>query len=134
LDDEDVAATTAVMAYSEMLRRASQPNWPSSGDYWRILVSTELRVPSASLLRGTLNTKAFREDALQSLHAMVTGADGDPNTRRPLEQLLHEVAHGPGSTPRDRQRLLHYLNRWATRSEPSQAAQVIAASLEKATQ
>ena len=121
-----VAALTAQRVYVELLRRASDPDWPSAADYWRLLVAAENRETSADLLRATLAERTFRKDALDSVESIVRAVDQDKDTRQKLECLLIRVADGPGSTTIDGQRLVHYLTRWASGKDPSPAANVIA--------
>ena len=128
-----VAALTAQRVYVELLRRASDPDWPAATDYWRLLIAPENRDTSADLLRATLAERTFRADALDSLASLVRAVDQDQDSREKLEGLLMRVADGPGSTAVDGQRLLHYLNRWASNRDPSPTARVIAGRLQELT-
>jgi hypothetical protein len=124
------AAVTAQTAYAEMLRRASDANWPSSRDFWRLLTSAANLSHSANLLRAVLNGRAMRTDALESIEILARAAHQDQEIHDELADLLTCVASTGGN---DRDRLVHYLGRWAEGSDPAQAAGELADLLKKVT-
>lgn len=126
-----VAALTAQRAYVELLRRASDPDWPSSRSYLQLLAAAGNQDASADLLRAAMADRAFRQQALESVELLVRAGDNDKEVREELAGLLTRVAGAPASTDTDRQRLLHYLNRWAQGSDPSPAARDLANRLQE---
>jgi hypothetical protein len=132
LDDDPVLAFTAEMTYTELLRRASDPEIPGSEEYCRRLVATESLDSSGSLMRHTLGEKSFRADALASIEKLVRFVDLDTDMRDPLEALLLRSATDSETTI-DAQRLVHYLDRWATAKDPSAAAAAILRRLQEVT-
>jgi hypothetical protein len=124
------AALTAQGAYTEMLRRASDPDWPSSREYWQLLVAPESLEASASLLRAVLAERAFRDHGLESAEILTRASDHDPAIRQDLAALLTRVSAGGGT---DRDRLVHYLSRWADGTDPSPGALDLASRLKEAT-
>lgn len=132
LVDDPLLAYTAEMAYTGMLRRAIDPDIAGSQEYWQRLVAAENLASSGKLLRKTLGEKAFRTEALTSIERMVRAADIDKDMREPLEALLLCSATGSDTTM-DAERLLHYLERWATAKDPSAAAAAIRRRLQEVT-
>jgi hypothetical protein len=124
LDDDPRPAFVAEMTYTELLRRAVDPDVPGSQEYWRRLVATENLASSGKLMRRTLGEKGFRADALLAIERMVRAADVDEDVREPLEALLLRSSTGL-QTAVDAERLVHYLERWANGKEPSAAAAAI---------
>lgn len=129
LDDTRPAAHTAQRAFAELMRRASDPDWPSSAEHWKLLTAPDSQDSSAALLRALLAAQAFRLQGLEYVEFMVRAGDTDDRARQAMTELLKRVAD---SADIDRQRLHHYLNRWATGTDPSPAARAIADRLEKA--
>jgi hypothetical protein len=78
----------ACVGNANLLRRGSDPDWPSAPDYWRLLVAADNRQLSAELLRATLAERTFRPIALTALELMVRAVDRDEGAREPLEALL----------------------------------------------
>jgi hypothetical protein len=130
LTDSQEAALTALSAYAEMLRRASDANWPSSREYWQLLTAPASLPGSADLLRAVLNERAFRTWALDSIEILTRAGDYDDHIRHDLLALLTRVAGGGDN---DRGRLVHYLSRWAGGSDPSPAARDLADQLKEET-
>ena len=130
LEHSPSAATTAQAGYTEILRRASDPDWPSSGEYWQRLVAPEARGSSARLLRAALSSRASRDDALKSIEVLIRAGYGDPLVLADLAALLNEVAAAGGN---DRDRLMHYLNRWGSGNDPSPGARDLADQLKGVT-
>jgi hypothetical protein len=130
LDRGAAAAAAAQGAYAEMLRRAGDPDWPSSRQYWQRLVAPQALGDSARLLRAALSTRACRDDALGSLEVLARAGDGDAAVRESLSALLEKVAAWGRN---DRDRLVHYLNRWAAGNAPSPAARDLADRLKEGT-
>lgn len=133
LQHSPVAALTAQGVYVELLHHASDLDWPSSRNYLQLLAAAGNQEASASLLRAVLAERAFRQEALESVELLVRAGDNDQGIREDLADLLTGAAGAPASTDTDRQRLLHYLNRWARGSDPSPAARDLANRLEEAT-
>jgi hypothetical protein len=130
LEHSPGAALTAQAGYTEMLRRASDPDWPSTRDYWRRLAAPEARDSSARLLRAALTSRASRDDALESVEALTRAGDSDPQLLADLAALLGEVTAAGGN---DRDRLVYYLSRWGAGPDPSPAASDLADQLKKET-
>ena len=128
LGHSPAAALTAQAAYTEMLRRARDPDWPSSRDYWRRLAAPQGRDSSAKLLSAALNSRASRDAALESVEALARAGDSDPQLLADLAALLIEVAAAGG---KDRDRLAYYLGRWGAGQDPSPAARDLADQLER---
>lgn len=123
LGNSTAAAITAQAGYTEILRRASDPDWPSSREYWQRLVAPEGRGSSAVLLRAALASRASRDDALKSIELLTRVGDSDPTLLADLAALLTEVA-SPGGN--DQERLVNYLNRWGSGNDPSPGARDLA--------
>jgi hypothetical protein len=134
LDDSPPAALTARQAYAGLLHRAADPDWPSSARYLEILAGPQGRDASAALLRAALADRVTRGHALDSVEALVRAADYAADIREQVAILLAAAASPRAGPDTDRQRLLHYLNRWAGEPDPSPAAREIAGRLQEATQ
>ena len=133
LDVGPAAARTAQQAYAELLRRASDPDWPSTASYWQLLTAPRSQEPSAILLRKVLgNQMLFRAEVRDSIEFLVRAGDQDPSVREQMAAMLTRVASAPGSKDIDRERLAHYLGRWAEGPDPSAAARIIADQLKEA--
>lgn len=130
LERSPAAAMTVQAGYGEMLRRAGDPDWPASREYFQCLVAPEARASSARLLRAALGSRASRDGALRSVEELIRAGDGDPLLLEDLAALLSEVASAGGN---DRDRLLYYLNRWGAASDPSPAARDLAERLKGGT-
>jgi hypothetical protein len=128
LEYSSAAASAARQAYAILLYRASDPDWPSSREYWQLLTAPRNQASSARLLRAVLGERSLRMQALESLRVLVRACDHDQGIRKDLTALLTPVA---GSSANDRDRLVHYLNRWADGSEPSPAARDLASLLKE---
>ena len=128
LKNSQTAALTAQTAYAEMLRRASDADWPSSREYWHMLTAPGSLDDSAHLLHAVLNERTLRADSLESIEVLTRAGDHDPETRHNLAALLARVA---GAGHNDRGRLVHYLSRWAADSDPSPAARDLASQLKE---
>jgi hypothetical protein len=128
--DSPAVGLTAQGAYAEMLRRAGDPDWPSSRQYWQLLAAPDSLGASARLLRAVLAHRAFRDQALESVETLARAGDHDKSIREDLAALLTRVA-AAGKTDRDR--LAHYLSRWAGGSEPSPGALDLADRLREVT-
>lgn len=128
LKNSQTAALTAQTAYAEMLRRASDADWPSSREYWHMLTAPGSLDDSADLLHAVLNERTLRADSLESIEVLTRAGDHDPETRHNLAALLARVA---GAGHNDRGRLVHYLSRWAADSDPSPAARDLASQLKE---
>jgi hypothetical protein len=122
-------AMTAQAAYAEMLRRASDADWPSSGEYWQLLTARASLDNSACLLRAVLNERSFRSRALEAIESLTRAGGQDNGIRENLTALLTQVA---AAGENDRERLVHYLNRWAGGSDPCPAARDLANQLKEA--
>ena len=133
LQHSPIAALTAQQAYVELLLRASDPDWPSSRSYLQLLAAPGNLDASASLLRAVMAERAFRLQALESVELLVRAGDHDREVREELADLLIRVSAAPASTDTDRQRLLHYLNRWTSGSDPSPAARDLRNRLQEVT-
>ncbi len=130
LKDCQSAALTAQSAYTEMLHRASDADWPSSQEYWQVLTAPASLDNSAGMLRAVLNERTFRTAALESLEILTRVGNHDKENLHPLAALLTQVARAGGN---DRDRLVHYLGRWAAGSDPSPAARDLANQLKEVT-
>jgi hypothetical protein len=130
LKESQEAALTAHSAYTEMLRRASDADWPSSREYWQLLTAPASLDNSAGLLRAVLNERTFRTAALESLEILTRAGNHDKENLHPLAALVTQVALAGRN---DRDRLVHYLGRWAGGSDPSPAARDLANQLKEVT-
>lgn len=131
LADRPVAARTARLAYTELLSRASDPDWPTAQCYADLLLAAGSLDASAALLRATLADRDSRKTGLATLKVLVRAADQDNDSRDELTRLLKRVTDSPG-TETDRERLVFYLDRWANGRDPLMAAQAIADDLREA--
>jgi hypothetical protein len=123
-------ALTAQTAYAEMLRRASDADWPSSRKYWQLLTDEASLDDSSALLRAALNERTQRTATLESIEILTRAGNHDKEIRHDLARLLMRVA---GAGANDRDRVVHYLNRWASGRDPSPAAREIANQLKEVT-
>jgi hypothetical protein len=127
LTSEPSAVFTAHKAYWELLRRAADSEWPSSREYLTLLVSDPLRDASGRLLRSVLSDRSFREASLDALESILRIVESDESTTDLLGGLFVEVASGLGSSQKDADRLVAYLDRWAGASAPVPSAHHFAA-------
>jgi hypothetical protein len=130
LEQGPAAAAAALDGYTEVLRRAADPDWPSSREYWRRLAAPQALGSSARLLRAALGSRAARDEALGSVEVLARAGDGDPLLLAELEALLAGVTAAGGT---DRDRIVHYLSRWAAGYDPSPGARELADRLKGAT-
>lgn len=111
LDQTPAAASAARQAYAALLDRATDSDAWYSADY-RSAVLTEAE-SATPILRACLRHKDTRSLVLECLRLLVVQADSDESMQRTISDLIVGAATGEGSEPTDRERLAHYLERWA---------------------
>lgn len=125
LDADRAAAYTARRCYTSALFDASDVEWAWSADNRRLLLHDSTRSASARLLRAVLTDGKFRDDALDSLEALLRACDLDDSFFDPLAALVVTATTGEGTNARDLLRIRHYLNRWCSGRRPSTSARTL---------